>query len=340
MMMSRVSTLMAAACIAGVPAISMGADSTLVLVMGGEAYDGPPKFEVTFDGKLLGEGAVAAAIDTASVGRFAAAKDKTPYVQTFTFLIPAEDFNPDGMVGVTLTNEAYGGKGSTRDRNLYLASVAVNGRVVTASGLRTVMDGAPTANQTQGEFLVLPDGVRHGISPAPQGGWPGPEVSVADDRLLPSGVPEARLQQVSTDPVFTGSTGETEAFPEERIEVANLNQDPESTSPGCGLDEIYNVIGFNENSNELTPSLVERLDQVIADIGVRQCNVTVTGYSSKQGSIAANALFAIERAQNALKYLQERGVKFIRASATGVGATDQFGPDFRTNRRVVITVTP
>jgi outer membrane protein OmpA-like peptidoglycan-associated protein len=331
---------MAAACIAGYPAISMGADSTLVLVMGGEAYDGPPKFEVTFNGKLLGEGAVAAAIDTASVGRFAEAKDKTPYVQTFTFLIPSEDFNPDGMVGVTLTNEAYGGKGSTHDRNLYLASVAVNGRVVTSSGLETVMDGAFTASQTLGEFLVLPDGVRHGVSPAPQGGWPGPEVSVADDRLLPSGMPEARLQEVSTDPEFTGSITDAAVVPEERIEVASLNQDPEATGPGCGLDEIYNVIGFNENSNELTPSLVERLDQVIADIGVRQCNVTVTGYSSKQGSIASNALFAIERAQNALKYLQERGVKFIRASATGVGATDQFGPDFRSNRRVVITVTP
>ncbi|HWA17419.1 MAG TPA: OmpA family protein [Devosia sp.] len=319
----------------------MGADSTLVLVMGGEAYDGPPKFEVTFDGKLLGEGAVAAAIDTASAGRFAEAKDKTPYVQTFTFLIPAEDFNAQGMVGVTLTNEAYGGKGSTRDRNLYLASVAVNGRVVTASGLETVMDGGLTVNQTLGEFLVLPDGVRHGVSPAPQGGWPGPEVSVADDRLLPSGMPEARLQEVSTDPIFTGSIADATAVaPEERIDVASLNQDPEATGPGCGLDEIYNVIGFNENSNELTPSLVERLDQVIADIGVRQCNVTVTGYSSKQGSIAANALFAIERAQNALKYLQERGVKFIRASATGVGATDQFGPDFRSNRRVVITVAP
>jgi outer membrane protein OmpA-like peptidoglycan-associated protein len=331
---------MAAACIAAYPAISMGADSTLVLVMGGEAYDGPPKFEVTFDGKLLGEGAVAAAIDTASVGRFAEAKDKTPFVQSFTFLIPAEDFDPQGTVGVMLTNEAYGGKGSTRDRNLYLASVALNGRVVTATGLVTVQDGAVTPSQTLGEFLVLPDGIRRGVSPAPQGGWPGPVASVADDRLLPSGMPDARLQQVATDPVFTGSVGKVDAAPGERIEVASLEADPQSTGPGCGLDQIYNVIGFNENSNELTPSLVERLDQVIADIGVRQCNVSVTGYSSKQGSIATNALFAIERAQNALAYLQEHGVKFVRASATGVGATDQFGPDFRSNRRVVITVTP
>ena len=90
----------------------------------------------------------------------------------------------------------------------------------------------------------------------------------------------------------------------------------------------------------MTPKLIERLDQVVADIGDRQCNLQVTGYSSKQGSTASNALFAIERAQNSLRYLQEHGVKFVQASATGVGATDQFGPDFRSNRRVVISVTP
>lgn len=111
-------------------------------------------------------------------------------------------------------------------------------------------------------------------------------------------------------------------------------------SSNCDLDEKYNVIGFNSNSNDLTTSLIDRLDQVAADIGDRECNVTVTGYSSKQGSTASNALFAIERAQNALRYLREKGVKFIQASATGVGATDQFGPDFRSNRRVVITVSP
>ena len=45
---------------------ALAAGSNLQLIIGGEAYDGPPKFEVTFDGKVLGEGAVNAAIDTAT----------------------------------------------------------------------------------------------------------------------------------------------------------------------------------------------------------------------------------------------------------------------------------
>ena len=60
MKVSRISTCLAAACFAALPASVLAADSTLVLVMGGEAYDGPPKFEVEFDGRSLGEGTVAA----------------------------------------------------------------------------------------------------------------------------------------------------------------------------------------------------------------------------------------------------------------------------------------
>ncbi|MEO6395716.1 MAG: OmpA family protein [Devosia sp.] len=350
MKMSRLSTFIAAACTAAFPAISMGADSTLVLVMGGEAYDGPPKFEVTFDGKVLGEGAVAAAIDTAGVGRFADARDKTQYIQSFLFRIPEALFDPDGIVGVTLTNEAYGGEGSNRDRNLYLASVTVNGRVVTASGLATMSGNGARANEMLGEFLVLPDGSARGISEPPDGGWPDPIAEIAAVAATAAAqVVPVSLDRLAPDPMTTASIPvviepQTPGLPiEEPIEslkTASLDPNPEGQGPGCGLDQVYNVVGFNENSNDLTTDLVQRLDQVIADIGKRQCNVTVTGYSSKQGSYAMNALFAIERAQNALRYMHERGLKYVRASATGVGATDQFGPDFRSNRRVVITVTP
>ena len=135
MKMSRIRAAVAAVSLAALPATALAADSTLMLVVGGEAYDGPPKFEVDFDGTPLGEGTVAAAIDTASAGRFADAADKTPYVQSFTFSVPEATFRPEGEVRLKFLNEAYGGEGSNRDRNLYLASVTLNGRAVTASGL-------------------------------------------------------------------------------------------------------------------------------------------------------------------------------------------------------------
>jgi outer membrane protein OmpA-like peptidoglycan-associated protein len=332
MKMSLQRAILLVMCCAAMPHVAQAADSTLVLVMGGEAYDGPPKFEVDFAGKLLGGGSVAAAIDTAEAGRFADQSDKTPYVQSFTFAIPEDVFQPDGLVTVRFLNEAYGGEGSGRDRNLFLASVTLNGRAITASGLSTREGRQPVDNEMLGEFLVIPDGSKNAVTEAPNGGWPLPLLDI--------------VQPVARKVTITDSDPSPAAAPSlvaeiEPVETAMLDPDPEASSMEvCDLDEKYNVIGFNSNSNELTPKLIERLNQVAADIGQRQCNVTVTGYSSKQGSIASNALFAIERAQNSLRYLQEKGVKFIKASATGVGATDEFGPDFASNRRVVITVTP
>jgi outer membrane protein OmpA-like peptidoglycan-associated protein len=100
------------------------------------------------------------------------------------------------------------------------------------------------------------------------------------------------------------------------------------------------VLGFNENSNDLTTRVTDRLDQIIKDIGDEVCTLQLTGYSSTQGDFDTNALFAIERAQNVLRYLRESGLKYTSANALGAGETDQFGPAFSDNRRVVITVAP
>jgi outer membrane protein OmpA-like peptidoglycan-associated protein len=321
MKMSLQRAILLVMCLGSGATPALAADGTLVLVMGGEAYDGPPKFAVDFDGTPLGEGTVAAAIDTAT-GRFADAEDKTPYVQTFTFAVPDDAFAADGTVSIRFLNEAYGGDGSNRDRNLYLASVTLNGRAITASGLISEAKGGTIDNRMLGEFLVLSDGNVTAIAPAPSGGWP---VAAASPAI---------------DPVNTGAT----TVPAVAVEQAAAPQPIDramlgTEATGCDLDETYNVIGFNENSNALTVRLTARLDQVIADIGDRRCHVAVTGYSSHDGPIASNALFSLERAQNALDYLEQQGVDFLSATATGAGATEQFGapPD---NRRVVISVTP
>jgi outer membrane protein OmpA-like peptidoglycan-associated protein len=327
---SRIATAMAAACIAAYPASVMAADSTLVLVMGGEAYDGPPKFEVDFDGKTLGQGTVAAAIDTTSAGRFADAHDKTQYVQTFTFSVPETLFSPQGDVTIRLLNGVAGTPG---ERTLYLASVSINGRAVTASGLSTRLGGSDAPNQLLGEFLVIGDRDRAGVSKAPAGGWPQPIPVIAQAASPAMAIVNA------PDLMQTGSIGRS-VEARESLQSAALDPDPEGGMARCDLSQTYNVIGFNENSNELTPKLTRRLDQVAADIGDRECKVLVTGYSSRQGAIASNALFAVERAQNSLNYLKAHGVRFIRAIAAGGGATDQFGSDYLSNRRVVISVTP
>ena len=329
---------------------ALAASSRLQLIIGGEAYDGPPKFEVSFDGKPLGEGTVSDAIDTASAGRFADAADKTPFVQSFDFDIPQDLFKPGGEVRVRLVNEAYGGDGSNHDRNLYLAAVTLNGRAVTLSGLQTRGTSADQQNELLGEFLVLRDGNMEGVSRAPEGGWPMPETVEAQARLAPEPVKAEVAVAVEADagpakpPVAVASLKVPETPGVRTVEVAAIEPErvvsPAAESPECNRDELYNVIGFNENSNDLTPKLEARLKQIIEDIGPQKCKVLVTGYSSMQGNHATNALFAIERAQNVLTYLKQAGLSFEKATATGGGATEQFGEGFSVNRRVVIAVGP
>jgi len=363
MSLMRMCAIAMAVGASSVPFAALGESSRLNLIIGGEAYDGPPRFEVTFDGQVLGQGVVKAAIDTTKAGRFADAADKTPYVQSFEFEIPEFVFQPEGEVRVRLTNEAFGGAGSDHDRNLYLAAVTVNGGAVTVSGLVTATQQGFKPNETVGEFLLLADGNEQGVSPAPRGGWPDPPQMVAEiseARLLPepeaSGglMPVPGLQAIQAP--ATGVTPEREPAPvvaiaveqpeadpaieTETITTASIDDGDPTAMEGCGLDQIYNVIGFNENSNDLTPRLMRRLDQIIEDIGTEKCRVQVTGYSSTQGSHATNALFAVERAQNVLAYLKRNGLHFQKVTATGGGATEQFGPSFSANRRVVITVTP
>lgn len=327
------------------PLPALAASSTLQLIIGGEAYDGPPRFEVSFNGQVLGEAAVDAAIDTGTVGRFAEAADRSQYVQAFAFDIPDDVFKPGGEVRVRMLNEAYGGDGSNRDRNLYLASVAVNGRAVTVSGLLTQGTRADTQNEVLGEFLVLRDGNVEGVSRPPAGGWPLPTATVA---VAPPSEPEAKATEVAAvvevaprPPVAAVAVRlpEAPAAAVEPLATASLAA-VGPASPACSRDELYNVVGFNESSNDLTPRLMQRLDQIVEDIGAERCKVLVTGYSSKQGDHATNALFAIERAQNVLAYLRGRGLQFEKATATGGGATEQFGDSFQANRRVVISVAP
>jgi outer membrane protein OmpA-like peptidoglycan-associated protein len=359
--------------VVAVPGLAL-ADNTLSLSIGGEAFDGPPKFAVSFDGKQLGENAVAAAIDTATDGRFADAADKHKYMQSFTFSIPEALFKPDAEIAIQLTNEAHGAPGSKNDRQLYVASVAVNGDMVAAAkfGMRSSVGVEPTA--MLGDYLVVSQGKVEGIVAAPSGGWPRTDTPVADAAAKPAAAeasppeptPDEAMQVATAAPAdaapvpMPAKLATVAAATPGRAEVteasvqpvaamgdaptdgdsAELNPQPEADLPDCGINTSFQIIGFSENSNDLTPKTHRSLDRVVKAIGAQRCVVHLTGYSSTEGRYADNALFSIERAQNALHYLAAQGVRFRRYSANGVGETTQFGSDPEANRRVVVTITP
>lgn len=377
------STLATAFALVLIPTLALAAPSKLVLVIGGEAYDGPPKFSVTFDGKPIAEGAVDKAIDTGTDKRFADAPDKSDYVQSFSFEIPEAEFRPTGEIRIRLTNEAYGGEGSNRDRNLFVGSVSVNGRQIGAANLATVTKAGIAANDMVGDYLAINDGTAEAVSLAPEGGWPEPgaetaavtdkpadaakvaapvvkaAAKAADTKAAESAAetaktpapepaatkpaePEAATPAPATEkPVAEAEPAKTEPA---KADVAAVEPAPAAAKPAgtaaCGLEKTFDITGFGQNSNELTSATNKQLDAIVEEIGDQTCSITLTGYSDTFGSYATNALFSVERAQNALKYLRDKGLKFTSAQATGVGETSKFGDSARANRRVVIAVTP
>jgi len=355
---------------AGILAMSGAAfaqDSKLVVVMGGEAYDGPPKFSVSMGGKSIGEGAVAKAIDTGTDKRFADADDKASYVESFSFDVPKADFSPNGDIRIRLTNEAYGGEGSNRDRNLFVSSITLNGTEIKAGALVTNSTAGIKPNTMVGDYLLLADGSEEAVALAPTGGWPDAGGAAASTEKAVEAPPAAKAAEAVPAPTVTkppqneapalvATTNPSNvpllesATPKPATEAVAPKPatEPEKTAARtdtknvgtCAFEEAFHILGFNENSNDLTPRVTGELDKIAAAIGKQKCSILLTGYSSAQGSYSVNALFAVERAQNALKYLRDRGVEFKSAQATGAGETTQFGKDFRANRRVVITVTP
>ncbi|HEV7717517.1 MAG TPA: carbohydrate-binding domain-containing protein, partial [Arsenicitalea sp.] len=286
MIFPRFATLAVAATLTALPGIALAADNKLVLVIGGEAYDGPPKFTVTYDGKPLGDGVVKSAIDTVTAGRFSDAADKKPYVQNFDFTIPEAEFKPNAEIAVKFTNEAFGGPGSSHDRNLYVQSVAVNGDVVPAAKLATRTKDGAAPNIMVGDYLELKDGAADAVAKAPEGGWPATaEAAVApkpapvvsevaanapplQPAVKPATIETAQAETPKTDATEPAKPPEAAPKPEPAPPVkpapapAEQAAAPDAKTEGCTIDKSFAIVGFNENSNELTPKLNKQLDDV------------------------------------------------------------------------------
>lgn len=130
---------------------------------------------------------------------------------------------------------------------------------------------------------------------------------------------------------------ETGLTPEVGEQLASLSapQEPTLSSSlegvSCDLDQIYNVIGFNENSNDLTPRLMQRVHHMfIEDRRQKRCRVTVTGYLD--AGIARDERTLRRRAgvrMCSLICAATGSSCFQRASAVGGGATEQSAPSSR-----------
>jgi outer membrane protein OmpA-like peptidoglycan-associated protein len=165
-------------------------------------------------------------------------------------------------------------------------------------------------------------------------------ISSSDEDLQPSKTvvtEPAKIKQDSTKnleaniaPTKTDSDRKSLRSEEMRLQAASKLVD----------SQFY--IFFHQDSNELSPKAIEKLDQIY-EILTNNFNakVAVNGYSDSSGAPSFNQMVSEVRAYSVKSYLMAKGIEPSRIEASGHGsqktiASDENAEEGRLNRRVEI----
>lgn len=247
-------------------------EGRIELTMMGEAYNGPPKFRLSADGREIGIGAVTNAIDTQAGAKLEFGKNgKLPLSNTFSFKIP--NIDTVSRLDVEFTNDDWAGPGKPGDRNLYLLSLSVStSRKVPDGSVTTILQFSPTA--------FVP------IMPKPGGS----KVTAQYAALNNAG--SFRLARPK-DGWGPGAVGQADVAA--------------GGKPGCKLAPIE-LKGFEMNTAGLSPKMLEQLAGVSKLLAGNSCAVVVTAFTGGGSSEAFRKGLSQARAQMAANELIRLGV--------------------------------
>ena len=147
------------------------ADSTVVISMAGEAFDGAPAFEVRIGDRVIGRGILDKAIDTVADGRIYRNAAPAKYLQEFTYTI--DDTLPaPAAVTIALTNDKFVPVDDGHDRNVFVNFVEVNGLKVGAADITVLRGPKKEVLDRQAGFVPLYENVNRAVAQPPATGWP------------------------------------------------------------------------------------------------------------------------------------------------------------------------
>lgn len=268
------------------------ADSRLKLVVAGEAYAGPPEYELRAGDHVLARGAIAGARDTESAG-FLDEKSLRELGQTLEFDIP------DGIESVTLafTNDAWSGPETGFDRNLYVVSATLNGVELPLTTMKWVQ-----GTEVHSEVPIV-----HGALALRYFG---------DSAIIPL-VPLAKATEAAgPEPV-----GEAAPIPTDRPRVTVAA--PLATQVPCVEPLNFVIEGFANNSAEIPENSLPKLQDAI-EKAKTGCSLRVTGYASRSGPPEWNRTVAARRAEAVRAYLSGRA-EYTATEVVVGGETLDFG---------------
>lgn len=159
--------------IAALPAM---ADSLVIISIAGEAYDGPPSFDLLIDDKVVGSGTLRMAIKTEADGRLFTKPRPSSFLEQFSFTVSDDLLTPDAEISLVLTNDKFtrmdgAGEDGVLDRNLFIDFVRVNDIEVTSADMVLIYDGDVVEYSYQAGLLPIYEAGFRAVARPPEGGW-------------------------------------------------------------------------------------------------------------------------------------------------------------------------
>jgi len=155
------------------------ADSLVVVSLAGEAFDGPPTFDLMIGDKVVGSGTLSKAILTETDGRLFTKPRPSQFLEQFAFRVPDDSILPGEEISIALTNDKFldhagAGKAGIFDRNLFVDFVSVNGLEVTSADLALLRAGEVQHLDYQAGLLPIYEAGYRVVAKPPADGWPIP----------------------------------------------------------------------------------------------------------------------------------------------------------------------
>lgn len=314
--MKRLSALVPMLVLAGLAAApALAQDHTLSIGVAGEKFKLDPQFTVAINGTVIGEGSVGNAIDTTTGAVMLAVTDPAALVVVETFPIPEALLTDGAVVSVTFTGGSYDPE-TRADTNLYIASLAVDGRplALQAAKLADGANPAGTVTLVGGMLGLYANGATASFT-----------LSMAETEAAPAVPAMAEAPEAAA---------ESPAEPE----VAAAPEPDLASEAICDATTTLDITGFGNNEPTLVDDAKAGLDALAASLAGQDCVIDIIGYASTSGSDSANQRLSLARAELVLQYLAAAGVDAGAITVTGAGETDQFGETQQSNRRVVVRV--
>lgn len=328
----------------------------VTIILAGEAFDGPPAYEIRYGDREIAKGSVENAIDTAKEGTIYKLADWQDYQKVVSIPIDSEDLGKNLSLTVNFTNDKWGGAGTGMDRNLYVLSAEVGSVKVAAQDIKVLDKAQPKDDATGPRGARLGNNSSVAVIAPPATGWlpaSAQAVSGTQQQQTEAGAPaqtaSAAPASPETETAQPGATPATSpqieaAAPATPEKVPNAPKSKASTNTATPnpkakcAPKTLSISGFPLNRSDLPGDAVPQL-KTLAELTAKEgCKLEITGYSSIAGPRRMNEALASVRANAVADFLKEQGIGADRINVVTGGETRRFGPKGALNRRVTVEV--